>query len=65
MPNTPKVAKLFKLINTYVWHGLFDELEGKLFTWLNESVEVVSCKEGRLYISNLKAELLALAAVTV
>ena len=61
---TTMAAKLSKLIKNYVWHGYFGELDGRCTTWLNERVAGLACKEGGLAIANLKAEIMAMAAVT-
>ncbi|TDH65148.1 uncharacterized protein CCR75_008068 [Bremia lactucae] len=54
-----------KYIKNYVWHGVFDKLDTRCTTWMTGTVAGLRRKEGGLAVPNLRAELLALSAVTV
>ncbi|TDH69998.1 hypothetical protein CCR75_006369 [Bremia lactucae] len=59
------VRLMEKYINNYVWHGVFDKLDTRCTTWMTGTVAGLRQKEGGLAVPNLRAELLALSAVTV
>ena len=49
----------------YVWHGVFGTLDTRCSTWVTRTVAGLRKKEGGLAIPDLRAKLLALAAITV
>ena len=64
LPTTQTVRLLQKYIKNYVWHGVFGRLNTRCTTWMTGTMAGLRRKEGGLAISNLRAEVLALAAVT-
>ncbi|CAI5722511.1 unnamed protein product [Peronospora destructor] len=64
-PGTGTVKRINGLIKNYVWHDFFGVIEGRRTTWLAEAVARLPRKKFGLGIPDLRAELLAMAAVTV
>ena len=52
-------------IKNYIWHVFFGLLEGRRQTWVAEAVVKLPRKEFGLRLPDLRAELMAMAAVTV
>ncbi|CAI5724387.1 unnamed protein product [Peronospora destructor] len=63
-PTTRTVRLMEKYIKNYVWHGVFCTLDTRCTTWMTGTLAGLRRKEGGLAVPNLRAELLALAAVT-
>ncbi|OWZ18704.1 reverse transcriptase [Phytophthora megakarya] len=64
-PTTSIVGHLTKCIHNFVWFGCFEEdrIQGR--AWISNDIASLPRNEGGLALPNLRAELLAMAAVAV
>ena len=63
--DTATVKRVNGLIQNYIWHGFFGAIEGLRHTWLAQAVAKMSRTKFVLGVSDIRAELLVMAAVTV
>ncbi|KAE8980381.1 hypothetical protein PR001_g24290 [Phytophthora rubi] len=64
-PSRKTMETFQRLIKNFVWHATFTDATGAGRAWLNDHISGLPRQQGGLAIPDLKAELLALAAVTV